>query len=154
MCNSPSSKTATPQPTCAAKINRAPNSQLPAEDIVVETNIGHAVYHDGTWFEWWYEMKRRSQVGIKPPNWWKDENGTVHHLAPAYSVKIGSRSFEQATWRRRDHIFVGDTLIGVINLGEKHRPGTTICLANSAQKQGWSPQWCFEEYSRTVGPSA
>lgn len=141
--------------TCSAKKSSVKFASLfPDEDTVVETNAGLAIFHNGTWFKWWSEMEQSSRVGIQQPiTWWRAENGDVHQLAPAYSVKIGVRLFGAATWRRRDHIFVGDTLIGVINLGEHHRPGTTLCLANSTEKRGWSPQWCFEQHMLAIGSS-
>jgi hypothetical protein len=127
---------------------------LPTDGLIVETNLGMAICRAGIWFKWWSDMGRASDCGIKDPiTWWKSEDGVLHKKSGCI-VKIGQRKYGGGTWRRKDKIFADGTLIGVIELGEYHRPGMTVCLVNSTQATGWQPQWCYDQHMEVAGQTA
>lgn len=61
------------------------------------------------------------------------------------SVTLGERVYSALSWKRKDRIYLGKTLIGVILLSETDRRGVTVSLTSGARKPGRAVEWCFEQ---------
>lgn len=125
---------------------------FPAEREVVMTNQGQAGRIGEIWFKWWPEMKSFARMGMKSEVlWWEDDQGVRHSLVPPeprvfVRAEIGQRKFTAMGWSRKDNLYVGTTLIGVIKKSSENIGGVTISVTTGSRLQGWNPSWALEQH--------
>lgn len=62
------------------------------------------------------------------------------------TVVVGSRVYQNAlAWKRKDKIFLGHTLIGIIQLSDSDRLGVTTSIFSGAQRPGRAIEWCVQQ---------
>ena len=70
------------------------------------------------------------------------------------TVKLGDRVYESLTWKRKDRIYLGDKLIGTIQLSEHDRQGKTIALPSGEVTNGRAIAWCVEKFEESPQSSS
>lgn len=71
---------------------------------------------------------------------------------PEARITVGNRVWKNhgQSWTRRDGIYIGTMLIGVIHLSSDDRQGKTTSVITGASRRGRSKDWCLEEFQSSI----
>lgn len=131
----------------AAPLGDALRTPHQNNQAVAQSNLALALT-DTTRPSAWPPICTAEKAGLVEADRSPEGSNESHRMEPVVKVIIGRRQFANASWTRKDSIYLDGKLIGIIKLGEFNRPGTTICLANSAEMDAWRPTWCLDEHLR------